>query len=83
MAYVYFEKIGENKMMYMHKLSFIHGAGGVAILLVTMFVGYFIFYRHRHKKSNADKYESLEILKLRVAKGEITLDEFNTIKQVL
>lgn len=35
------------------------------------------------KNSTADKRDSLEILKVRLAKGEISIEEYNTLKSML
>ncbi len=68
----------------MHLADFPHGMGlAMLFLAAVVFISYFIFQRFRQKGRNADKRDSLEILKKRLATGEITLDEFNTIKQVL
>jgi putative membrane protein len=37
----------------------------------------------RHPGPSADKADSLEILKLRLAKGEISIEEYNTLKSII
>lgn len=48
---------------------------GVAAFLIARFAG--------RKGKDGDRRDSLEILKQRLAKGEITLEEFTNIKNVL
>lgn len=50
-------------------------AVGVALYLVSRLFG--------SKTVNRDRNDSLEILKLRLAKGEISLEEYTTLKNVL
>ena len=50
---------------------------GLGMLVWTMF-------RNRHTgNSAADRFDSLEILKLRLAKGEISVEEYNMLKAML
>ncbi len=68
----------------MHGINFIHGMGGGALLLAGAIVmGCFIYAKYIRKSDNADKRDSLEILKRRLASGDITMDEFNSIREVL
>ena len=41
------------------------------------------FKPRRTSGSSADRADSLEILKLRLAKGEISIEEYNTLKSIL
>jgi putative membrane protein len=50
-------------------------AVGAALYLLTRLLG--------SKSVNRDRRDSLEILKLRLAKGEISLEEYTTLKNVL
>ncbi len=70
--------------MDMHLANFPREMGVVMVFLaVAAFIICSIFRRYRQKNGNADRRDSLEILKKRLAAGEITLDEFTAIKQVL
>ena len=56
------------------------------ILLLAVAAGvtiWFLFARGRGRGPAADRSDSLEILKVRLGKGEITVDEYNTLKGVL
>lgn len=50
---------------------------GLGALIWTM------LRNRREGNSAADRSDSLEILKLRLAKGEITIEEYNTLKSIL
>lgn len=50
---------------------------GVGALLWTA------FKPRRSSGSSADRADSLEILKLRLARGEISIEEYNTLKSML
>lgn len=52
--------------------------GGVALLALKTLSPPF-----RNGNHNADRDDSLAILKSRLAKGEINLDEYNTLKSAL
>ncbi|PKN41694.1 MAG: hypothetical protein CVU60_09915 [Deltaproteobacteria bacterium HGW-Deltaproteobacteria-18] len=52
-------------------------AAGIGLLLWNA------FKPRRHPGSSADRADSLEILKLRLAKGEISIEEFNTLKSII
>ncbi len=69
--------------MSMHFAHFSHEIWLVLLLLLAaVFISCFII-RRRTQSGNADRRDSLEILKKRLAAGEITIDEFNMIRQVL
>jgi len=64
------------------------GWGGwwVELFLVIMTVACIIYLATRlmgNKKGHFDRRDSLEILKRRLASGEITLEEYENIKKVL
>ena len=56
-------------------------------LILFIAVLYFIVKSLTGKESPGnnikDRYDSLEILKIRLAKGEIDIEEFNTLKNAL
>lgn len=52
--------------------------GGIAFLAFKVFCG-----KPRNGNQDADKNDSLEILKVRLARGDINMDEYNTLKSVL
>lgn len=41
-----------------------------------------IFYKKKNN-INADRLDSMEIIKSRLAKGEISIEEFNVLKKIL
>lgn len=56
----------------------------VAFLLAGSFIAWLILHFGKPKKPlNADRIDSMEILKLRLAKGEITLEEYTILKSTL
>ncbi|WP_022660093.1 SHOCT domain-containing protein [Desulfovibrio desulfuricans] len=64
--------------------------GGIWMwLCLTLFIAvvYFIVKAFTGKETPGnnikDRYDSLEILKVRLAKGEISIDEFNALKNAL
>jgi putative membrane protein len=60
-----------------------HSLWGI-LLLVGLGVLIWTMLRNRREgNSAADRSDSLEILKLRLAKGEITIEEYNTLKSIL
>lgn len=68
--------------------GFIPGLIGLLIIIgVAGFILYCIGQRTKPRcsslASNRDNIDSLAILKARYARGEITLEEFNAMKQVL
>lgn len=52
----------------------------LAILAAMVWRG---FRDRRDGNSAADRTDSLEILKLRLARGEITIDEYNNLRSIL
>jgi putative membrane protein len=55
-----------------------------AALIAVGSVGTLLFLRLRKRPiQNADRIDSLKILKTRLAKGEISIDEFNILKATL
>ena len=66
-------------------INTLHGVGGYFIPLAAgLFIACLAYTLIRKRQNkNADRNDSLGILKNRLAAGEISLDEFNTIKQVL
>ena len=55
---------------------------GVILALVIVLIVK-IFGKRPEKVANNDQFDSLEILKMRFAKGEIEKDEFLRMKQIL
>lgn len=53
------------------------------LILVAALVVYVAIGLINRKKCNFDRRDSLEILKRRLASGEITLEEYEKIKSVL
>jgi putative membrane protein len=68
-------------------MGFGGGFGMLACLLFLLLLVYLTVKVFGSKASTsnhaADRKDSLEILKIRLAKGEISTDEFNTLKNVL
>lgn len=61
-----------------------HGWWSVfGVALVFAIVAYLLTSHVNAKRRRADSDDSLSILKKRLAEGEITTDEFNTLKQYL
>lgn len=57
---------------------------GLLLLLLLVYLAARVFgSRGATRDHAADRRDSLEILKTRLAKGEINVDEFNTLKNVL
>ncbi len=52
-------------------------AAGIGVLLWTA------FKPRRSSAPSADRTDSLEILKLRLARGEISIEEYKTLKSML
>lgn len=71
--------------MFGHMLGGIHGVSLIIGLVVVVAV--FLLYRHFRKQraphSIQDQLDSLEILKIRLASGEINPEEYNKLKSVL
>ncbi len=61
-----------------------HGWWGVfAVAMVVAVAAYCLFRHGGAKRRTADCTDSLNILKRRLAEGEITVEEFTTLKQYL
>lgn len=61
-----------------------HGWWGMLAVTLIIAVAAYLFASHGNaKRRRADSDDSLIILKRRLAAGEITTDEFNTLKQYL
>ncbi len=57
---------------------------GLLLLLLLVYLAARVFgSRGATRDHAADRRDSLDILKTRLAKGEINVDEFNTLKNVL
>lgn len=52
-------------------------------LLVVGVLAFLLFWRTRRDRPSADRNDSLEILKIRLAKGEISIEEYETLKKTL
>ena len=55
----------------------------ILTVLVIVGIAYLVFRIFSHQKNNFDRRDSLDILKRRLASGEISLDEFEKLKNVL
>lgn len=54
------------------------------VLVAAGFLTAWLILKNSGKKAmRADRLDSLEILKARLARGDITLEEYNTLKSVL
>lgn len=60
-----------------------HSLWGILLLAGLGALIWTMLRNRREGNSAADRSDSLEILKLRLAKGEITIDEYNTLKSIL
>ena len=69
--------------------TFGYGWGGgwwievILTVLVIVGIACLVFRIFSHQKNNFDRRDSLDILKRRLASGEISLDEFEKLKKVL
>jgi putative membrane protein len=60
-----------------------HSLWGILLLAGLGALIWTMLSNRREGNSAADRSDSLEILKLRLAKGEITIEEYNTLKSIL
>lgn len=60
-----------------------HSLWGFLILAILAALVWKGLKSSRDGNSAADRSDSLEILKLRLARGEITIEEYNSLKSVL
>ena len=60
-----------------------HSLWGILLLVGLGVLTWPMPRNRRDGNSAADRSDSLEILKLRLAKGEITIEEYNTLKSIL
>jgi putative membrane protein len=60
-----------------------HSLWGILLLVGLSALIWTMLRTRREGNSVADRSDSLEILKLRLAKGEITIEEYNTLKSIL
>jgi len=60
-----------------------HSLWGFLILAILGALVWKGLKNSRDGNSAADRSDSLEILKLRLARGEITIEEYNSLKSVL
>jgi putative membrane protein len=60
-----------------------HSLWGILLLMGLGVLIWTMLRNRREGNSAADRFDSLEILKLRLAKGEITIEEYNTLKSIL
>lgn len=66
--------------------GFAHWGGwfsGVFFLAAITLIVWLLIRVRRNRPINTDRSDSLEILKIRLAKGEISLEEFNILKKAL
>lgn len=66
--------------------GFVHWGGwftGAIFLLAVFFIAWLGLRFTRKKTLDSDRLDSMEILKIRLAKGDITLEEYNTLKSAL
>lgn len=56
---------------------------GVLFLGAGSLVTYLIVRARKEKPINTDRIDSMEILKARLARGDISLEEYNTLKTAL
>ena len=60
------------------------GIGPMALVLVVLVViAYAVFTRGGRSSCNHDRRDSLEILKRRLASGEISVEEYDTLRKYL
>ncbi|MDL2226576.1 SHOCT domain-containing protein [Deltaproteobacteria bacterium OttesenSCG-928-M10] len=64
-----------------------HGVGLIIFLVVVAAIVVLLIYRFSRKPqvshNDLDRRDSLEILKIRLASGEISPDDYNKLKSVL
>lgn len=60
-----------------------HSLWGLVLVVVLGILIWNAMSTRRGENSVADRTDSLAILKLRLAKGEITIEEYNTLKSML
>lgn len=60
-----------------------HTAWTVLLVLGAIIALWCLAKRNKSGSPTADRFDSLEILKVRLARGEITIEEYNTLKGVL
>ena len=60
-----------------------HSLWGLLLVAVVGALLWAAFRPRRSSGSSADRADSLEILKLRLARGEIGIEEYNTLKSML
>ena len=56
---------------------------GILVLAVILIAAYFLFVRKDGGGARDDRRDSLEILKRRLASGEISVEEFDTLRKYL
>ena len=70
-----------------HSMGMFGGIWMWLCLILFVTVLYFIVKAFTGKESPGnsmkDRYDSLEILKIRLAKGEVSIEEFNSLKSAL
>ena len=69
--------------MFGHMPGGFHGAGLVIFLVVAVFIIYRFIRKPQAPHSDLDRRDSLEILKMRLASGDISPEEYNRLKSVL
>jgi len=69
--------------MFGHMPGAFHGVGLVIFLAVAVFLIYRLGRKPQVPHSSLDRRDSLEILKIRLASGEISPEEYNKLKSVL
>jgi len=66
-----------------HLFGGLHGTGLVLVLIVAVFLIHRFFKRKPPPHNLLDRRDSLEILKIRLASGEISPEEYHKLKNVL
>lgn len=69
--------------MLTHLFAHPNGIALVGLLALAVFLTYHYSRKSRMPYSKLDQRDSLEILKIRLASGEINAEEFNKLKHIL
>lgn len=69
--------------MFGHMMGGFHGVGLILFLAVAVFLIYRLGRKPQTPTGGLDQRDSLEILKARLAAGEISLAEYDKLKSIL